>query len=62
MPPNFWLWTLATYFLVERNLICLLADLASVHLCGAVLQPAWSDIQLLQSSPFLPFLLPPLMR
>lgn len=47
-PPHLRVWTLLTYFLVERNILTLLWTIVSVHLACTVVEPLWGRVQLIQ--------------
>lgn len=47
-PPHFQIWTIATYWLAERNIMLLLFDLVCVHLAGKLLEPLWGAKELLK--------------
>uniref|UniRef100_A0A914UYD6 Transmembrane protein 115 n=1 Tax=Plectus sambesii TaxID=2011161 RepID=A0A914UYD6_9BILA len=48
LPPNFHVWTVVTYGLVERNIVCLVWSVCSVHLASTLLEPVWGPIELLR--------------
>ena len=47
LPPNFWIWTLATHSIIEIHIWLVVVDLIVIVLYGKLLEPLWGALEML---------------
>lgn len=45
-PPNFWIWTLFTFWMLEVHFLSFLADILTVLFCGKLIEPLWGSLEM----------------